>query len=64
MFMFFIFGLILFLGTVFIRDNEDVTIEDVFTVIYVIDFGAETVGNNFHFLPDLASAKKAAASLF
>jgi ABC-type multidrug transport system fused ATPase/permease subunit len=36
----------------------------VFTAIYAIVFGAMTVGNNSHFLPDIASAKEAAASLF
>lgn len=62
--MFVVFALIFFLGTIFIRDNEDVSIEDVFTAIYAIVFGAMTVGNNAHFLPDIASAKQAAASLF
>ncbi len=55
--MFIVFALIFFLGTVFIRDNESVSIEDVFTAIYAIMFGAMTVGNNSHFLPDIASAK-------
>ncbi len=61
--MFAIFGLIFFLGTVFIRD-AGVSVADVFTAIYAIMFGAMTVGNNSHFLPDIASAKSAAASLF
>lgn len=64
MVMYFIFGLVLFLGTLFIRDNENVTIENVFIAIYTIDYGAEAVGNNFHFLPNLALIKKAAANLF
>lgn len=55
--MFIVFALIFFLGTVFIRDNADVSVEDVFTAIYAIVFGAMTVGNNSHFLPDIASAK-------
>ena len=54
--MFIIFGLIFFLGTVFIRD-AGVSVADVFTAIYAIVFGAMTVGNNAHFLPDIASAK-------
>ncbi len=62
--MFIVFALIFFLGTVFIRDNASVSIEDVFTAIYAIMFGAMTVGNNSHFLPDIAAAKEAAASLF
>ncbi len=64
MIMFVIFALIFFLGTVFIRDNKNVTIEDVFTAIYAIVFGAMTVGNNSHFLPDIAAARQAAANLF
>lgn len=63
--MFIIFALIFFLGTVFIRDNPGkVSVEDVFTAIYAIVFGAMTVGNNSHFMPDIASGKEAAASLF
>ena len=63
--MFIVFALIFFLGTVFIRDNDGVvTIEGVFTAIYAIVFGAMTVGNNAHFLPDIAAAKEAASSLF
>lgn len=54
--MFFIFALIFFLGTVFIRD-AGATVEGVFTAIYAIVFGAMTVGNNAHFLPDVAAAK-------
>lgn len=55
--MFIVFALIFFLGTVFIRDNPSVTVSDVFTAIYAIVFGAMTVGNNSHFLPDIAAAK-------
>jgi hypothetical protein len=54
--MFIVFALIFFLGTVFIR-NYGVSVGDVFTAIYAIVFGAMTVGNNSHFLPDIASAK-------
>lgn len=61
--MFFVFAIVFFLGTVFIRD-AGASIEGVFTAIYAIMFGAMTVGNNAHFLPDIAAAKEAAASLF
>lgn len=61
--MFIVFALIFFLGTIFIRDTG-ATVEGVFTAIYSIVFGAMTVGNNAHFLPDIAAAKQAAASLF
>lgn len=52
-----IYGFVCFLGAIFIRDNPDVSVEDVFTAIYAIVFGAMTVGNNSHFLPDIAAAK-------
>lgn len=50
--MFFVFGLIFFLGTVFKRDNG-LSIDEVFTAIYAIFFSAMTIGNNSHFLPDI-----------
>jgi hypothetical protein len=50
--MFFVFGLIFFLGTVFKRDNH-LAIDEVFTAIYAIFFSAMTVGNNSHFMPDI-----------
>lgn len=61
--MFFVFGLIFFLGTVFKRDNN-LDIADVFTAIYAIFFSAMTIGNNSHFMPDLEEGQLAAARLF
>lgn len=61
--MFFVFGLIFFLGTVFKRDNN-LGIDNVFTAIYAIFFSAMTVGNNSHFMPDIEEGKLAAARLF
>jgi ATP-binding cassette subfamily B (MDR/TAP) protein 1 len=61
--MFFVFGLIFFLGTVFKRDNN-LAIINVFTAIYAIFFSAMTVGNNSHFMPDIEEGKLAAARLF
>lgn len=61
--MFLIFGLIFYIGTIFIRDSGS-NLSDVFTAIYAITFSAMTVGNNAHFLPDMASGKNSAASLF
>jgi len=62
--MFIVFGLIFYLGTLFIRDNDDVTVNDVFTAIFAIMFAGMSVGNNSHFMPDAAAAKNAAANLF
>lgn len=61
--MFFVFGLIFFLGTVFKRDNN-LGIDSIFTAIYAIFFSAMTIGNNSHFMPDIEEGKLAAARLF
>ena len=61
--MFTIFGLIFFLGVVFMRDNN-LSIDDVFTAIYSILFAGMTAGNNSHFMPDIAAAKASAANIF
>lgn len=61
--MFFVFGLIFFLGTIFKRDHG-LRIDEVFTAIYAIFFAAMTVGNNSHFMPDIQEGKLAAARLF
>ena len=62
--MFIIFGLIFFLGAVFVRDNEDADILSMFTAVYAILFAGMTAGNNSHFAPDVAACKSSAANLF
>ena len=61
--MFIVIGLIFYLGSIFIRDHN-LSIADVFTAIYAIIFAGMTAGNNSHFMPDVNTAKKAAAQLF
>lgn len=61
--MFFVFGLIFYLGTVFMRDNN-LEIANVFTAIYAIMFSGMTAGNNAHFMPDAAAAKISAINIF
>jgi ATP-binding cassette subfamily B (MDR/TAP) protein 1 len=61
--MFVVFGLLFYIGSLFIRD-AGATTEDVFTAIYSIVFAAMTVGSNSHFMPDIGAAKNAAANLF
>jgi len=61
--MFFVFGLIFYLGTVFMRDNN-LDVANVFTAIYAIMFSGMTAGNNTHFMPDAAAAKGSAVNLF
>lgn len=63
--LFFIFGILFFLGAIFVRDNpNEVTIEDMFTAIYAIIFAGMGAGNNAHFMPDAAAANNSAANLF
>jgi ATP-binding cassette, subfamily B (MDR/TAP), member 1 len=61
--MFFIFGLIFYLGIVFMVHNN-LQIADVFTAVYAILFAGMTAGNNAHMMPDMGVGKKAAASIF
>jgi ATP-binding cassette subfamily B (MDR/TAP) protein 1 len=61
--MFFVFGLIFYLGTIFLRDNG-LDIANVFTAIYAIMFSGMTAGNNSHFMPDAAAAKTSAINIF
>lgn len=62
--MFFIFGLVIYFGLIFLENNADVTIQNVFTAIYAVMFSGMTAGNNAHFMPDLAVAKIAAVNIF
>lgn len=61
--MFFIFGLIFYLGIIFMNHNN-LKVADVFTAVYAILFAGMTAGNNAHLMPDVAVGKKAAASIF
>lgn len=62
--MYVIFGLLFWLGAIFVRDNEGVEVQDMFVAIFSILFAGMTIGNNAHFLPDTASCRIAAANLF
>ena len=61
--MFIIFGLLFYIGALFVRDNN-VTVTDMFTAVYAIMFAGMTAGNNSHFMPDTAGCKNSAANLF
>lgn len=62
--MFIIFGLLFYIGALFVRDNAGVTVTDMFTAVYAIMFAGMTAGNNSHFMPDTAACKNSAANLF
>jgi hypothetical protein len=63
--MFVIFGILFYLGAVFVRDNSPaITVTDMFTAVYAIMFAGMTAGNNSHFMPDTAACKNSAANLF
>ena len=61
--MFIVIALIFYLGIIFLK-NFNLSIADVFTAIYAVLFAGMTVGNNSHFMPDVALSKKSAANLF
>ena len=61
--MYLVFGLILYLGAVFVEANNLDTV-DMFIAVFAITFAAMTTGNNMVFMPDLAAAKTSAANLF
>ena len=62
--MFVIFGLIFYLGAIFVRDFRDADLTEMFTAVYAILFAGMTAGNNSHFIPDIAACKTSAAHLF
>ena len=61
---YFVMGLLFWIGSIFVRDHDDVTVEDMFTAVYALMFAAMGAGNNAHFMPDAAAARNAAANLF
>lgn len=62
--MFTIFGLLFYLGALFVRDNKSADLEGMFTAVYAIVFAGMTAGNNAHFMPDTAACNNSAANLF
>lgn len=61
--MFFIFGLIFYLGILFM-ERHGLSQNNVFVAIFAILFSGMTAGNNGHFMPDVAAAKTSAANIF
>lgn len=59
--MFVVFAVVLYFGTLFIKNNG---VSDLFTAMYSIVFAGMTAGNNTHHMPDVAKAKTAAANVF
>jgi len=47
-----VFGILFYVGTIFIRDNG-VDLLDVFTAVYAVFFSGVSLGNNSHFMPDI-----------
>jgi hypothetical protein len=42
-------------GSLVLRDNGSVSVEDVFIAIFAIVWSGWTAGNNFFFLPDIGA---------
>jgi len=62
--LFIVFGLVLYLGAIFVRDNESAKLLDMFTAVYAILFSSIVAGNNFYLAPDAAACQSAAANIF
>lgn len=58
-----VFGILFYIGTIFIRDNG-VDLLNVFTAVYSIFFAGISLGNNSHFMPDIFEAKLSASNIF
>ena len=61
--MFFIFGLVFYLGMVFM-ERHSLSMTNVFVAIFAVLFSGMTAGNNGHFMPDVAASKSSAANIF
>lgn len=58
--MIIMFALVLYIGTIFMRDNPKTTTNDVFTAIYAITLSVGTVYNNTQLFDGFSEIKKAA----
>ena len=61
--LFTIFGLLFYLGSIFVRDTN-ATVDGMFTAVIAVLFAGMTAGNNAHFMPDAAACNSAAAKIF
>ena len=58
-----IFGLLLYLGLIFIEDGK-INVDDLIPAIMICFFTGNSVGNNLSFMPDVAEGRLSAAKLF
>ncbi len=58
-----IFGLLLFIGVIFLI-NFSLVLENLIVAIFTCIFTGFEIGNKLNFLPDVADAKVAAANIF
>ncbi len=61
--MIIIFGLLLYIGLIFI-ENSYVNVDDFIPAIMICFFTGNFVGNNLSFMPDIAEGRLSAARLF
>ena len=61
--MFFIFGLVFYLGMVFL-ERHGLTSGNVFVAIFAVLFSGMTARYNGHFMPDVAASESSAAIIF
>jgi uncharacterized membrane protein len=61
--LFVVFGLIFYLSAIFIRDN-DITITNSFSAVFLVIFGGLMAGYNMKQIPDIGLLKPTAKKLF
>lgn len=63
MFIIIIFGLLLYLGLIFIEQGL-IIVDDLIPAIMICFFTGNSVGSNLSFMPDVAEGRLSAAKLF
>lgn len=58
------FGILFFLGAIFVQENESVNTPDMFKALLALMFAGMGLGQATLFLPDLAGAKISAKQIF
>ena len=62
--LYLVLSIIIFLGTIFVVNNEETTAVNMMVAVLSLFFTASTSGFNMLFIPDIGKAKISAAHLF
>lgn len=63
-FMFLVYGILFYVGSIFVNNHEEVEVEDMFTAVFATIFSGIIAGSNAGLIPDEVACKRAAANLF